>query len=197
MPYTRLFTLALTGTLILAACGGNDPPPPPEPDADSLAATMAEQARLDSIAEAERMTAAEAADAERRAAAEAAERMRLIETLEALVFFEYDESTLSSEAERSLRAKVDILRANPEIEMRIEGHADERGSTEYNLALGQRRAEVVRSFFTSFGLDGARFQTVSFGEERPRNLGMTEDAWAENRRSEFAITSGRDMLRVN
>ena len=63
-------------------------------------------------------------------------------------------------------------------------------------ALGQRRSEAVRTFFTTFDLDGARFRTVSFGEERPRNMGMNEEAWAENRRSEFTITAGRNQIRV-
>ena len=196
MSLSRLLTLAFTGSLFLAACGGNDPPPPPEPDADSLAAARAaaEAARLDSI----RADSIRRADAEARRLEEArrAEMQRLVETLEAMVFFDYDESELSPEAERTLRAKVDILRDNPELELRISGHADERGSTEYNLALGQRRAEAVRTFFTSFGLDGARFATVSFGEERPRTMGENEEAWAANRRDEFTITAGRDMIRV-
>jgi peptidoglycan-associated lipoprotein len=74
--------------------------------------------------------------------------------------------------------------------VRIEGHADERGSTEYNLALGTRRAETVRQFFTSFGLDAGRFSITSYGEERLARQGTSEDDHQLNRRAEFIITGG-------
>ncbi|MEJ2539726.1 MAG: OmpA family protein [Gemmatimonadota bacterium] len=195
MTNRRLFP-ALAAVLVLAVACGQDPPPPPAPTGPT--AEELEQRRLDSI-----RAAQEAEEAARRAAAEAereAERRRVAQREEAIarardvltetVYFDFDESALTPATERTLRAKVDILRANPSLRMSIQGHADERGSTEYNLALGTRRAEAVREFFTGFGLDGSRFAITSFGEERPAAMGSNEQAWALNRRAEFVITSG-------
>ena len=86
------------------------------------------------------------------------------------------------------------LVGEPAVQIRIEGHADERGSTEYNIALGNARAEAVRQFFASFGLDASRFAITSYGEERPLAQGSTESAWARNRRAEFVITAGADQI---
>jgi peptidoglycan-associated lipoprotein len=181
---------------MLAVACGQDPPPPPEPTGPT--AEELEQRRLDSI-----RAAQEAAEAARRAAEEAErEAQRRLErereeaisrardVLTEIVYFDFDESEITPNAERILRAKVDVLRANPSLRMSIQGHADERGSTEYNLALGTRRAESVREFFTGFGLQADRFAITSFGEERPAARGSNEQAWAQNRRAEFVITSG-------
>ena len=196
MTHRRLIVPVLVASLFVAACR-NDPPPPPAPTgptAEELAAqaradsiARAEQARQDSIRQAEAAAAAARREAEQRMAAARA-------TLEEMIFFGYDESTLTSEAERILRSKLDILRNSPEVMIRIEGHADERGSTEYNLALGNRRAEAVRAFFTSFGLDEGRFMIRSYGEERPLNSASSEAAWSRNRRAEFVITAGANQI---
>lgn len=191
----RRFSVAvLAATLAVGACKG-DPPPPPAPsmaDQDSLsafddsvaAAADAEQRRI----EAEEAAAiAEAADlAERVAAARA--------TLEEAVFFDYDVSEVRADQQTLLRQKVDILRASPDVQLRIEGHADERGSTEYNMALGNRRASAVRDYLTGFGLSESRFAIVSFGEQRPRESGSNEAAWAQNRRGEFILTAGASAI---
>jgi peptidoglycan-associated lipoprotein len=195
MKNRRLFP-ALAAVLVLAVACGQDPPPPPEPTGPTP--EELEQRRQDSI-----RAAREAEEAARRAAEEAErERQRQMEaeraaairearaTLEETVYFDFDESEITPAAERILRAKVDILRANPSLRISIQGHADERGSTEYNLALGTRRAEAVRQFFTGFGLSADRFTITSFGEERPAAMGSTESAWAQNRRDEFVITAG-------
>ncbi|MBW3534188.1 MAG: OmpA family protein [Gemmatimonadetes bacterium] len=192
MIHRRLVVPVLALTLISAAACRRDPPPPPEPAGPTQAEL--ERMRQDSI------RAAEAARAQAEAAArerEAAEQRRLEEarasavaTLREIVHFDYDQSDINPQAERVLRQKVEILRANPGIRLRIEGHADERGSTEYNLALANRRAESVRQFFTNFGLSGDRFATVSYGEERPLVNRSDEQAWAQNRRAEFVITAG-------
>ncbi|KPJ82725.1 MAG: hypothetical protein AMS19_06910 [Gemmatimonas sp. SG8_23] len=178
---------------MVGACGGDPPPPPPppQPDQDSL------QRYNDSVAAAE---AARRAEAERLAAERAAEaeRQRRIRearaTLEEMVFFDYDMSEIRSDAATTLRAKVDILRSSPQVQLRIEGHADERGSTEYNMALGNRRAEAVRQFLVGFGLDASRFEIVSFGEGRPLEMGSNEAAWARNRRGQFVITAGANAI---
>jgi len=116
------------------------------------------------------------------------------ETLTTPVYFDYDQSAITPQARRVLESKAEILRASPQVRLRLEGHADERGSNEYNLALGNRRAESVLNFFTSFGLQGNRFSTVSYGEERPAVDESNEEAWAQNRRVEFVITAGRNQI---
>lgn len=195
MIVRRFFVTVIAATLVAGACGGDPPPPPPpppaQPDQDSLRAyqdsVRAAQAERDRLAR----EAAAAAEAERqRQAAIRAARA----TLEEMVFFDYDVSELTAQAEASLRAKVGILRASPQVQLRIEGHADERGSTEYNMALGNRRAESIRQFLTGFGLAENRFEIVSFGEGRPLQQGSTEAAWARNRRGQFVITAGANMI---
>lgn len=194
MIHRRLVVPALAASLMLAACS-KDPPPPPAPTGPTAAEL--EQMRQDSIAAAEAARRAAEAEAERmRREAEAAEAaMRQARsTLEEMVFFDYDESSLRGDAESVLRRKAEILRASPAVRIRIEGHADERGSTEYNIALGQARAEAVRQFFISFGLDASRFDMTSYGEERPLAQGSSESSWARNRRGEFVITAGADQI---
>jgi peptidoglycan-associated lipoprotein len=147
--------------------------------------------------------AREAEEARRRAEEEAlrreeeARRRAMEEARDALtmrIHFDYDMSEIRSDAERILRQKAEILRNSPAVQLRIEGHADERGSNEYNLALGNRRAQAVVDFFTNYGLNASRFNIVSYGEERPLARESNEGAWAQNRRAEFAITAGQDEI---
>ncbi len=90
----------------------------------------------------------------------------------------------------TLDAKVPVLQANPGLRLRIAGHTDNRGSDEYNIALGQRRAAMVREYLQARGIDGARLEIVSFGEEMPAVEGDNEGAWAQNRRAEFEVIAG-------
>ncbi|MBC7894973.1 MAG: OmpA family protein, partial [Cytophagaceae bacterium] len=115
-------------------------------------------------------------------------------TLAQKVLFEYDMAELSETAQVVLNAKLAILQANTGLRMRISGHADERGSDEYNLALGQRRAAAVKRYFTDRGIDASRLDVVSFGEERPEATDGTEDSFRMNRRADFEITAGGDNL---
>lgn len=196
MTYRRLIVPVLAASLVLAACG-SEPPEPPAPTGPTQ--EELDQRRADSIAAAE---AAERAAAEREAAerarAEEAERQRAVaaarDVLTQRVHFEFDDSEITPEAERVLRDKLEILRASPNVRLRMEGHTDERGSTEYNLALGNRRAESVLQFLTGFGLDASRFATVSFGEEQPLVNQSNERAWDQNRRVEFIITAGENQI---
>jgi len=184
----------LTLAVTLAACS-SEPPPPPEPEGPSQ--EELERMRADSIRRAREAEEARrrAEEAERRAERERQRRIEEArETLRQMVFFDYDESEIEPAAERVLRRKARILRANPQVELRVAGHADERGSTEYNLALGSRRAESVVQFFVNFGLDQDRFSTVSYGEERPLVDESNEEAWAQNRRVEFEITAGSNQI---
>src|SRR5687768_13214145 len=150
MRARHLHIAVVAVVLTLSACK-KDPPPPPAPTGPT--AEEIARARQDSInaANAARDRAA-AAERERAAAAErdriAASQGTLRTALEAMIHFEYDEADITSEGERVLRDKVDVLRANPDVRLRVEGHADERGSTEYNLALASRRAQSVKTFLT-------------------------------------------------
>jgi len=109
-------------------------------------------------------------------------------TLEVVVRFDFDEAAITAETDQLLREKLPILRSSPGFTLRLEGHADERGSIEYNLALGSRRAESVRDFLTSQGISENRLTTTSFGKERPLVDRSDPEAWAQNRRVEFVIT---------
>ena len=194
MMHRRFAIPVLVVSLALAACR-RDPPPPPAPTgptAEELA-----RMRADSIARAEAAARAAAEAAAQREAEARAQRMAAARaTLEEMVFFDYDMSEIRSDAQGVLRQKIEVLRASPQVQLRIEGHADERGSTEYNLALGSRRADSVRQFLANFGLAAGRFATVSYGEERPMVAGSSESAWARNRRAEFAITAGADQIMI-
>ena len=99
------------------------------------------------------------------------------------VFFGYDSSQLSADAMAVLDAQAAFLNAKPSFRLKIEGHADERGTREYNLALGERRASATRDYLVARGVDGSRIRIVSYGKERPAVVGSNEEAWSKNRRS--------------
>lgn len=99
------------------------------------------------------------------------------------IYFEFDQSSIRSEFIDVLRAHAAYLNTNSSARVRIEGHADERGSREYNIGLGERRANAVRSFLEAEGVSSAQIDSISYGEERPVALGSDEIAWAENRRA--------------
>jgi peptidoglycan-associated lipoprotein len=101
------------------------------------------------------------------------------------VYFEFDSASLTAEAQEILRNKALWLKQNPRTGVLIEGHCDERGTNEYNLALGESRAKSAQQYLISLGIDESRLATVSYGEERPLDLGNTEAAWAKNRRAHF------------
>ncbi len=102
-----------------------------------------------------------------------------------MIFFDFDRSELRPEARTTLQQKSEILRQYPDIRVRIEGNADERGTVEYNLALGERRADSARTYLIDLGIDPDRLTTISYGEERPLAEGHNEAAWQQNRRDEF------------
>jgi peptidoglycan-associated lipoprotein len=98
------------------------------------------------------------------------------------VFFAYDSDALDATSQDVLKKQAQWLATNANVRLTIEGHADERGTREYNIALGDRRAEAIKTFLVSNGVDGARLQTISYGKERPDAVGSNEEAWAKNRR---------------
>jgi peptidoglycan-associated lipoprotein len=171
------------------------PPPPAAPKVNQDSIDAARRA----ADEAARKAAADEA-ARRAAAAEAArleaETASAKAALAQMVYFDFNKDDVRDDAKPTLDAKVGILNANPALRIRIAGHTDDRGSDEYNLALGQRRAASVQRYLVSRGVDAGRFETVSFGKERPAAQGEDEAAWAKNRRAEFEIIAGGDKLRM-
>ena len=103
------------------------------------------------------------------------------------VFYAYDSSVLDAASRSQLEENVQWMMENPNASIIIEGHCDERGTSEYNMALGERRAESVKSYMVNAGVDISRMQTVSYGEERPFDPGHDEAAWAKNRRAHFVV----------
>ena len=111
--------------------------------------------------------------------------------IEGAVYFEYDQDGLTDQARSQLDGKLAVLLANTDVQLRITGHADERGSDEYNLALGQRRAAAVKRYFVDRGVTDGRLAIVSMGEEQPECSGGAEETcWQRNRRATFSITGG-------
>jgi peptidoglycan-associated lipoprotein len=109
------------------------------------------------------------------------------EFLDTNIYFAFDKSNLDDMAQATLKKKAEFLKIYPDVYVTIEGHTDERGTAEYNLALGERRADSAKSFLVDLGIEAYRLSTVSYGEERPVCTEQTEDCWARNRRAQFVI----------
>ncbi len=202
-PVSLLFVIGLGAAVVAAGCGKKTPQTiAPVANADSAAA--AEKARADSAAAAQ-------ADADRRAREEAERGRRQQEAdsmaamgrtsdevksmVAAMIHFDYDKASVRPDDAGTLDQKVGILQANPNLKIRVHGHCDERGSDEYNLALGNRRAQAAKQYLVSHGIDASRIETQSWGEEKPLVDGHDEAAWSQNRRDEFEIIGGGDNLR--
>jgi peptidoglycan-associated lipoprotein len=120
-----------------------------------------------------------------RSAAAAATKALSVKPSERSIYYEYDKSEFRPEARNLLEANARYLREHPDVKVRVEGNADERGSAEYNLALGQRRAEAVSRTLKMLGVSESRIEAVSLGKEKPKKTGHDETSWAENRRSDI------------
>lgn len=103
------------------------------------------------------------------------------------IYFDFDRYNLDPDAQRALKMKAAFMKANPKIKARIEGHCDERGTNEYNLALGDRRANSAKEFLLNLGIAESRLTSISHGEEKPVAMGHNEAAWAKNRRAQFVV----------
>ena len=103
------------------------------------------------------------------------------------VFFAFDRSDLNDNSQATLQKLAAWLTTYPNVTLTIEGHCDERGTREYNLALGERRADAARDYLVALGINGGRLTTISYGKERPAVLGSNEEAWAQNRRDVFVV----------
>ncbi|WP_372678222.1 peptidoglycan-associated lipoprotein Pal [Desulfosarcina sp.] len=160
----------------------------------SAADEAARQAELEKQREMERQKQME----EERLAAERAEQLKAEAMqrdmmmaknrfLSENIYFDFDNATLDYQAQELLKQKAMWLRDNPDGNVVIEGHCDERGTNAYNLALGERRAESAKAFLVDLGISDARLTTISYGEEKPLDMGQNEEAWAKNRRAAFVL----------
>jgi peptidoglycan-associated lipoprotein len=105
------------------------------------------------------------------------------------VFFALDSSNLESDTKSALESNANYLKSNSNVDVQVEGHCDERGGRQYNLALGERRAKAVRDYLVALGVESKRISTISYGSERPKLEGHDEAAWSQNRRANFVITA--------
>ena len=145
----------------------------------------AEEARIEKLKELEM---AKKREAEAKIDEEKAWQERRAANIEAeSIYFDFDKSFIILEYRSVLNKKAEFLKDSPDIHIRIEGNCDERGTNEYNLALGERRATSAAKFLISLGISPDRIETISYGEERPLALGHGEGAWAQNRRDDFAV----------
>lgn len=197
---TTLLIVPLALAFVASACHHAAPPVALQPQVDSTA--LAERARQDSIAKAEAEAQARAA-AERRAAQRRADSVAALQRrsedlkdmLGSMIHFDFDKSTVRAGDAAVLDQKIPILLGNSEVRIQVAGNCDERGSDEYNLALGNRRAIAARRYLVAHGIDASRIDIVSYGEERPVDSGHTEAAWAKNRNDQFEILTANVVLR--
>jgi peptidoglycan-associated lipoprotein len=168
------------------------PPPPPAPvapagptqeeiDAQKRAAEEAARRKAEAEAEAARKAAA-AAEAEKAAAYK-----RAAEAALKTINFDFDKSDIREADKGKLQAIADFLKAYPQAKLQIEGHCDERGTVEYNLALGERRSHAAQAYLVGLGASADRLTTISYGKEKPKVTGKDEASWFENRRDEFKL----------
>lgn len=197
MHPTKL-VLALAAMTLVAAC--HKAPAALEAAPASGNTDSLDRARADSIARANAARQAEIARAQaeqdslravrEREQREAAQNADAMKVLGATIYYDFDKADLTEAARSLLLAKVPVLQAQSTIRLRITGHTDDRGSSEYNLALGLRRAAEAKAFLVNNGIDAGRLEITSMGAEQPAVQGENEEAWSRNRRSEFSPISG-------
>jgi peptidoglycan-associated lipoprotein len=183
MMHASSILSVLAAAALLAACGKKPAPEQPAPEP----APAREEAPPPPPPPA-------ANDDNERRAREAAAAKALRDQLGELIHFDFDKADIRATDQSILDQKAVILAANSAVRLRVAGHCDERGSDEYNLALGNRRAAAAKRYLTGKGVADGRLEVVSYGKERPLDPGHSEDAWAKNRRDEFEVTAGADNL---
>ena len=193
-------TLFLAAAAAALACSQPQPPvaatPAPDPDAEAARRdSIAALARADSIARAERTRADQVRDQVQQDSGMVADEVTPLglNTADSTVLyqrigFDFDSDRIRPEFEALLAEKLRVLRENPRLEVRIGGHCDDRGSDEYNLVLGQRRAAAVHRWLVNYGINAARLTIMSFGEEQPLDTRASEAGRALNRRADFTVT---------
>lgn len=183
-------SLVMAAAVLAAACGGNKPPvarpTPPPPEPPPVAEVSRPPAPPEPVAEPTIVPPEPVRDdAIRSASLDDLNRSSPLKP----VFFEYDSSELTAAAQAALNENAALLKRYTTWTITIEGHCDERGSAEYNLALGERRAVAARAYLLSLGVAADRLRTVSYGKEFPFDPGHDEAAWTKNRRAHFVITA--------
>ena len=191
----RITVIVFLSTILLAGCGRQAGSVAPEPSDDMM--TSEESAMQDDMADAMALTEQEIAERdmvaqEQARQAEALRQAEIAQMAEAAfvnedIHFAFDSFFLDAEAERILAQKAAWLQSNGDASVQIEGHCDERGTSAYNLALGERRANAVQEYLTVLGIAADRLSTISYGEEQPLDPGHDEAAWRRNRRAHFVI----------
>ncbi|MFI5235595.1 MAG: OmpA family protein [Gemmatimonadales bacterium] len=196
---------ALAAAILLSACGSSPKPEQPVPqantgpaqpaiNADSARAAQeaaARQAQQDAAQRAREQATRDSLAAAQRAAAAGAEVNTALATA---VHFDFNKADIRTDDQSVLDYKARILQANAALRIRVNGYADERGSDEYNLALGMRRATSAKRYLVNKGVADGRVDVFSYGEDSPVDPGHTEEAWAKNRRAEFQILAGGNAL---
>ena len=182
----RIRSFALALIVLAAACGKKTPAAAPAPDAGgstipgstsgTTGTTGTTGARTNSDAGAAAVTA------------------DLVRAMQEPIYFDYDQDGVRADGQPTLDRKAVNMLVNPGVRIRIAGHTDDRGSDEYNLVLGNKRATAAKRYLEAKGIDGGRIETISYGEEKPVDPAQTEAAWAKNRRDEFDLLSGADKL---
>jgi peptidoglycan-associated lipoprotein len=168
--------LAGLASLSIAACASHKPPPPQPPPPPPQAQQPPPEAQE--------------APAPQPAGPVPGSEQDFVINVGELVYFDFDKSDVSADAQPVLTSQANWLRRWQDVKVRIEGNADERGTREYNFALGARRAEAVRQFLIDHGVAAGRISSISYGKERPIDPGSDEQAWARNRNARTAITDG-------
>ena len=190
----RITIIVCVSVILLAGCGRQAGTVEPEPAEDMMSEETAMQDDMaGGMAPTEEEIAERAMQAEEQARQAEAMRMEELAQMAAAAFvnedvhFAFDSSLLDADAERILEQKATWLQDNGAVSVQIEGHCDERGTSAYNLALGERRANAVQEYLTVLGVDPSRLSTISYGEEVPFAPGHDEAAWSLNRRAHFVI----------
>ena len=174
---SALFLMTSCATQKEATVEEVTPPPPTGPS----------EAEIQAAREAEEKAAQERMVQEERRKEEALVRQEMQDFESDHIYFDFDKSELTAEARDVLVKKAEYLKRNPNYAVRIDGNCDERGTNEYNLALGERRAHAAMDFLATLGVPEDRMSTLSYGEEKPLDSGSGEDAWARNRNDQFNL----------
>jgi peptidoglycan-associated lipoprotein len=174
-PFAVFSTLALAAAL--GGCGGSPPP--------KAAASVPAPAPANDVSANEKDFASNGADDVTKEDLSALNRKGYLQD----IFFDFDSSTLRGDQKDRANSNASWMKRWPSVKVRIEGHCDERGTAQYNLALGEQRAQMVRDFIASLGVEAERIEVVSMGKERPLVPGHDEASWAQNRRGHFVVTA--------
>lgn len=175
----------MMAVVVLTACGKKPPEAVPTPTGGTTTPTTATPGGT---------TGGTTATPTDPRGSDAAVTADLTRVMQEAIYFDLDQETVRADGQAVLDRKAAIMLANPALRIKVSGHADDRGSDEYNLVLGNKRATSAKRYLEAKGIDGGRIETVSFGEERPVDSASTEAAWATNRRDEFELIAGAARL---